>query len=208
MESNRVSQPPLDTRWQLTEPHFDEEATLLSARPVVPLREVEAKSRTRKKLIYGLTMTLAMIAGALGASVFYKHRNQAQPGAFVQTDALPPAGSSLGPTAGAGGMVTSQQDREPAASTTAEETQRSAPNTQAIHSEARSAVAEQSRSRDEVRTGESRERQALRTARREQQLRRVEDRDRALRREARDSRSGARDVLRIREIFEGSPRPE
>ena len=36
-----------------TEPHFDDERTLLSARPVVPLEKIEAKARHRRQWFLG-----------------------------------------------------------------------------------------------------------------------------------------------------------
>jgi len=57
---------------KLSEPHFDDERTLLSARPVVPLDRVKSESR-RKTLLLTATITVAVVLGTLGARfVYYK----------------------------------------------------------------------------------------------------------------------------------------
>jgi len=51
-----------------SEPHFDEERTLLSARPVVPLRELNAKAGSRGWLLLTGGIAFAILLGA-GAAV-------------------------------------------------------------------------------------------------------------------------------------------
>ena len=59
------------------EPHFDDERTLLSARPVVPLEKINAKSRHRKQWFLGGAFVIAMMLGAASALVasYLKLRN-------------------------------------------------------------------------------------------------------------------------------------
>jgi len=63
-----------------TEPHFDDERTLLSARPVVPLEKIEAKARHRRQWFLGGAFALAMMLGAASALVasYFKLRNTPQ----------------------------------------------------------------------------------------------------------------------------------
>ena len=75
MESN-ITEPEHFSNDALTEPHFDEEATMLSARPVVPLEEIRAETNSRRRLAFGLSILVALVIGALGATLIYKHRQQ------------------------------------------------------------------------------------------------------------------------------------
>lgn len=54
----------------LTEPHFDDERTLLSAKPVVPLEAVAANSRQRLWLLTA-TITVAVALGTASAAFLY-----------------------------------------------------------------------------------------------------------------------------------------
>ncbi len=47
----------------LTLPHFDDEATVQSARPVVPLHEVRRASRSKNKMLLGAALCLAALVG-------------------------------------------------------------------------------------------------------------------------------------------------
>ena len=62
------------------EPHFDDERTLLSARPVVPLEKIEAKARHRRQWFLGGAFAIAMMLGAASALVasYLKLRNAPQ----------------------------------------------------------------------------------------------------------------------------------
>lgn len=51
----------------MSEPHFNDEATLLSARPVVPLKDVKAKARSKRRLFFGLTIMISLLFGACTA---------------------------------------------------------------------------------------------------------------------------------------------
>lgn len=59
------------------EPNFDDELTLLSARPVVPLAKIDAKVRHRRHWLLGGAFALAMMLGAASALVasYLKLRN-------------------------------------------------------------------------------------------------------------------------------------
>ena len=60
-----------------TQPHFDDEWTLLSARPVVPLEKIEAKERHRRRWFLSGAFALAMMLGAASALLasYLKLRN-------------------------------------------------------------------------------------------------------------------------------------
>ena len=78
MESNNINQEYFEAAAPLGEPHFDEEATVLSARPVVPLQEIKAEEQSRKRLIVGLAMACSLTMGALAATLIYKQRGEGQ----------------------------------------------------------------------------------------------------------------------------------
>jgi hypothetical protein len=61
-------------------PHFDDEQTLLSARPVVPLEKIEARARHRRQWFLGGAFAIAMMLGAASALVasYLKLRNVPQ----------------------------------------------------------------------------------------------------------------------------------
>src|SRR6185295_18479585 len=91
---------------QLSEPHFEEEATVLSARPVVPLGDLPSEQRSGKGLAFSLVIVIAIIVGALGATLFYQRSSETQESAIEDKSATTPerAGSE-GPQAGVGGAI-------------------------------------------------------------------------------------------------------
>lgn len=208
MEKNYSStdhSPVLDQ--DLSLPHFDEDATLLSARPVVPLHEVKSETRSMRRVIFGLTILAAILLGAISATLLLM-QNGHSPESVAETEVSEPAVSSSG---AAGGSTvkpaesTVQLVREPVAEPPANE----APGDRDVTTKRRSAAilrntvkpakaGSPNRERDQDFENDDRElrRSERRNARQE---------ERRQRRDRREQRGD--DVLRIREIFEGSPRP-
>jgi len=202
MESNTITEGYFEDAESLGEPHFDEEATLLSARPVVPLQEIEAGERSRKRLIVGFAMACSLMMGALAATLIYKQRGQAQsaaistavPGAagIAVDDPVTPAATEV--EGGTGGVL-------PQVSAPTVE-KKSAPSS-SIGVASTAAESQQKKNLPD----ELDERDLSREER-------IEDRRfrRRLARQARrDSlgrpRRSSDDLLRIRDIFEGPRRP-
>jgi hypothetical protein len=52
-----------------SQPHFDDEETVLTARPVVPLEKIDAKLRRRRHWFLGGAFAIAMMLGAASALV-------------------------------------------------------------------------------------------------------------------------------------------
>lgn len=77
----------------LATPHFDEEATLLAARPVVPLEQVTATPapRQKKSLLLPIVIVAAALAGAAGAMAFDYFRNHRQANAATTPTSAQPA---------------------------------------------------------------------------------------------------------------------
>ena len=65
-----------------SQPHFDDERTLLTARPVVPLKKLEAKARHRRQWVLGGAFAVAMMLGAASALVVASYL---KPRAVAQT---------------------------------------------------------------------------------------------------------------------------
>ena len=67
----------VDTATPVSPPHFDDELTVLTARPVVPLEEINAKVRHRRRWFLGGAFAIAMLLGAASALVssYFKLRN-------------------------------------------------------------------------------------------------------------------------------------
>src|SRR5687768_544899 len=103
MDKNYSStdQPPVFDP-DLSLPHFDEDATLLSARPVVPLHEVMIETRSRRRVIFGLTILAAILLGAISATLLLMESGQ-NPESVAETEVSEPVVSS-----GAAGGSTSE----------------------------------------------------------------------------------------------------
>ena len=67
-------------------PKFDDERTLLSARPVVPLNEIESKVRRRRNWFLGGAFAVAMMLGAASALVAFYLRLRTAPTAAVANE--------------------------------------------------------------------------------------------------------------------------
>lgn len=192
------------------EPHFDEEATLLSARPVVPLTEVKSKEHRQRFALLAVTLTLAVLVGALGATWFYSNRDETRIKTATLIDAevgiaadvaLPQDEIDLIPNA-----VASEISPEAVAEFEAQPAENSAKT-------GRKTPTKPSREREVKRTEQGAS-QAVVTpeptpipvapneARWEERRERRE-----ARRQRRAARQSGRDLFRIHEIFEGSPRP-
>lgn len=205
MEANITEQQHSEDDLQLAEPHFDREATVLSARPVVPLDEVKARAISGKRLAFGLAVVVSLMVGALGAILIYKQLNQKPATAIVE---MAVAGSGA-----------STQDPAVAAPSTGEATEddvaeAEVPDTGVVAEDQKPKAQPQLTRKVESARG-PRPKQSisqvdekeLRRADRidARRLRRKEERE--ARREARSKSKSPDDLLRIREIFEGSRRP-
>jgi len=192
----------------LSLPHFDEDATLLSARPVVPLHEVKAETRSRRRVVFGLTILAAILVGAISATLLLMQSGQNSQSA-AEAGVSQPTVSSSGV---AGGSTTEPADaRVPVAREPVEEPQtREVPSARDFSTRNRPTAAISRRSVKPTRAGSPEQESDEDFENDEIELRRAERRDarREAKRQLRHRRERVGDdVLRIREIFEGSPRP-
>ena len=192
MESNISNQQYFNGAAPLTEPHFDEEATLLSARPVVPLQKIKSKERSRQRLVFGAAIVSALMVGALGATLIYKQRGQEPPTALVST-AVP----------GAAGIAVDEAVSSPSIA----EAGTGTVDEKAVPWVSRSPAAP---------VVETKRKRSMRQQLDQGELRRADRIDlhgfrsrseREAQRESGRKRKSSDDLLRIREIFEGPSRP-
>jgi cytoskeletal protein RodZ len=208
MESNIIDQQAFSADLELAEPHFDEESTLLSARPVVPLRAIEAQARSSRTLVFGLAIAVALMAGALVATIIYKQRGQNPAPTLVE--AAVPVSEPTSPQTSTSSEAAAVTPAPVEAKTAIPENEAdiTTPKTRASESAKKpaplisksSASARNSTAADEARKARKELRRAERA---DAQLER--DARHQARRETRARRANG--VTRIREIFEGSSRP-
>jgi hypothetical protein len=202
MESNIEHQEYFDNGSPLDEPHFDEEATLLLARPVVPLQEIKADERSRKRLVIGVAMICSLGLGALAATLIYKQREE-EPSIVVVSKAAP----------GAAGIAFDEpvaaitQRVEGAATGIAPETDTQTPMpTKPLPSPSRRAALVETKRKTPM-PPQIEERELTWDERfGERRRRRISERQ-TLREARRRQRRSSDDLIRIREIFEGPSRP-
>jgi hypothetical protein len=190
----------------LAEPHFDDEATLLSARRVVPLDEVSSDGMHTtwhfgRGWIFAATIAGALLLGAFVGAAYYSYVNRESAQQFVDLESV---------AAGVEGIATAPAvDNEPSASANASEFGNATPadSTAATRAEEQTAEPQPAVSvesskpvarRVDVLTFPS-SREERKAARRQ-----AKERKRELERESRKSRN---DLTRIREIFEGPQKP-
>jgi hypothetical protein len=71
-----VTNEPLGSPETLSQPHFDDEATLLAAQPVVPLAAVRSQATAKRSMLLGAGIVIAVLVGALCASLLYSNQNE------------------------------------------------------------------------------------------------------------------------------------
>ena len=198
----------------LSLPHFDEEATLQSARPVVPLHEVKAQGRSRRRWLLGGALALAATLGGVTASLIYSPGSQPEEASVVDTNAdstpaagdfVSPSGEASGSSVNPGEAATSIPDPE-RVEATSERTQTRFKSLLVLESTPQNTVRKESDGAVSLGVDQDREDEILAD---EMELRREQRREaRRLRRERRvNERNSNEGLTRIREIFEGSPRP-
>ena len=202
----------------LDEPHFDEEATI-AARPVVPLGEVKTENRSKAGFAVALAICGGLLIGLLTATLIYQYLGAGQAPTVETTPVAGQTANQLPSAAGGAAVdvedsaVTSVEEDTPV-ETAIEKRERLPENEESnpVESQGRSP---QVASRRPVVVRESRppieeeNEEAARDIRAERQEERRERRRamRQARRQQRQSGQTADDLTRIREIFEGAPKP-
>lgn len=86
MESNFADQQSWRAASGLSQPHFDEEATLLSARPVVPISRLSARPGFSRKWLSGFALVGMFFIGIAATSLYYSRFTTAELQASPQPD--------------------------------------------------------------------------------------------------------------------------
>ena len=203
MESNITNGQYFDGASPLGQPHFDEEATLLSARPVVPLRNIKAKERSAKRLVFGLAMAGSLMVGALGATLIYKQRGQGESPAIVNRAVPAAAGIAVEEPVSAPSIAVEVGSATGTLSEfdAAKVDKKSAP---LVSRSTASTVVETKRKKAVLRVDQRKLRRAERINARRFSLKSEREAQREFGSHQRKSSDG---LLRIREIFEGPSKP-
>jgi type IV secretory pathway VirB10-like protein len=189
------------------EPHFDDERTLLSARPVVPLEKIEAKVRHRRRWFLGGAFAIAMLLGAASALVasYLKLRNV--PETATELSVVPdvvPAPVEVAEGAPVETPVVESENLETSETPPATPKKEAAPRRRTVVAQD---TAEPVKDRDERGISEEDELERIRDAVLYDQWQERRAR-RTLRRERRRAeRYNHRDLSNLNEIFEGRRRP-
>ena len=168
-------------------PYFDDERTVLTARPVIPLQQIDTKVKHRRRWFLGGAFVAAMLLGAASAllSAYLKIRNAPDPEIQTQTLSL----SSMFPeTPELPTVQVVPQRPKPRPIQNTEKTDRVVISPRLSEDEALRRI------RDAVLVDEWQERRQRRVERREERRER-----------RREGRSG-RDLSHLDEIFEGPRR--
>jgi type IV secretory pathway VirB10-like protein len=176
----------------LEQPHFEDELTVATARPVVPLERIDTKIKHRRRWFLGGAFAVAMLLGAASAviSAYFKLRNVPDP-EIQSLSVLSVSDSPIAPveTVPEKTIVKTQKPNRPQLTTrnTDKTDYTQLPEDEALR-----------RIRDAVLVDEWQEHRARRVGR-------VERREE--RREKRRAQHQDRDLSNIDEIFEGARHP-
>jgi hypothetical protein len=204
-----IANAETSTELPLAEPHFDDEATLLSARRVVPLDEVppygsQARSRFARWWMFAATVVGALLLGAVASASYYSYLNRTSAQSFVDPENI------------AGGIEGITTEQHPASTDVPEVNNTTSPDSNPeVTANEGPAPAPPATSANEGKKPTARRVDVLTSpsaaaemqAREERQARKeARKRIRELERESRDRKS-RNDLTRIQEIFEGPQKP-
>jgi hypothetical protein len=191
-----------------SEPHFEDEATLLSARPVVPIRELTSKAGFSRRWVFGLAVAGALLLG-VSATAFYYTRFPTMDGLSVVSIETVSADAQ-----GVASELPSLNEL-PEATGTIESTDFFADSNKSAKLKTAASSRQHNLSRDRLKKPAHRRQSPVIDQRVDYENETSEQRREARRdaqerkREIREGRAERRsdEVLRIREIFEGPARP-
>jgi len=214
MKSNITNQQLRSPDSQLAEPHFDDEATLLSAQPVVPFRKLLVKPGFSRPWVFGLALAGALLLGVSASALYYSRfritaRQPVSNGATVSSGVQALASDTVVPDESP--IEVTEATEETAAESSSIESDTSArmktqgPSRTTRPLNSSNTVSKKPTHRGATVVDESSEREYESREERRAARREAKERKRA-NRERRAGRSSD-ELLRIRDIFEGPPRP-
>jgi hypothetical protein len=213
MESNITNEQFRSSYSSPSEPHFDDEATVLSARPVVPIGELTSKAGFSRPWVFGLAIVAALLLG-VSATAFYYSRFSAIDGQSVVSietvssdvqgvASEPPNVNELPEATGtteSDNSVTDSNKSVKAKTQTVSRPSITRPLNSSKDRVKKRAPRRETQVVDQLVDYENETREQRREARRDAQERKREIRERRVERRSDEA-------LRIREIFEGPARP-
>lgn len=211
----QVFENPMKAFTAAPEPHFDDERTILSARPVVPLKDIR-RVRHRKYWLLGGAFAIAIMLGAASAMlpIYLKQESVDKPAAVVSRLESPQPEGKASEAEMPGAMdVEEASESYPSAveNTDAQSTRRVAAEKQSPLAERRRmAVKGDSGANQPIGRPELSEDDELQRIREEVLTDRWQERRlrRAVRRDRLRSNRDGRDLSHVDEIFEGLSRPQ
>ena len=188
-------------------PHFDDEVTIQSARPVVPLHEVERASRTKNRLLLGGALCIAAVVGFFAASFVSQPRPVQDSTTAITNETL--SADFVAPSSEAGGATVNANEAialDSEAKTTGSDLPIESEGPSVHQPQPRNTRSER-KVEKEISARQVNESDDQNVAI-DEEFRRERREARRLRRERRvNERRAGDETTRIREIFEGSPRP-
>ena len=207
MESNITDQQFWSPESPLAQPHFDDEATLLSARPVVPIEKLSVKPGSSRPLVLGFALAGAVFLGVTATAFYFSQFRTTgrQPESSLETlsaGARGVASKAVAPTDESQAGSSSVDSIMPAKvkAQVPDSLQTRPLNSSNVVSK-KAVVRHVTVAPEQSFESEYETREERRAAKREAKEQRRANRER---REGKHSD----EVLRIRDIFEGPPRPE
>lgn len=200
-----ISEPKLSNAVaRLPQPHFDEEATVLSARPVVPLEMITASSRLTRPWFYGGTLAVALLLGVLVTAIYYSRLSIRKDFWLVADTEKISSGVEAGASENRVDKAAPASETGVASNTPAKPSGEAPSTIEALAPSSEISTSTRAR-RVDVLTYKSGSSDG-RAIREERKAARIEEQERKRQqRERGDNSSG--DLTRIREIFEGPRKP-
>ena len=194
--------PTVDTPTPAEQPHFDDAGAVLSAQPVVPLEQIDATLKNRRRWFLAAAFAIAMVLGAGSALVasYLKLRNTTVTAEVSEEEELPVEPEPVAIAEPVPAELSAAEDIQapevfaaPAREPKRRPVRRSNTDVTRVHTDSSDDEDEQlERIRDAVLYDEWQERRARRATRRER---------------PRSQRYNHRDLSNLDEIFEGRRRP-
>lgn len=188
----------------LSEPHFDDEATLLSARRVVPFHKLTDKTNSKRNLVFAIALAAALMLGIVGGVIYARlERTSASPAQTTEVAVQPLPQDDSGSSSEENGELAGAPE-ESQALAVAERNQKTVDKPRNSSNIAKKPVVliPTPAKRPQMEPDEWDDSWS------ERAIRRAERRAaRRARREAARETQRSDDLFRIQEIFEGSSRP-
>src|SRR5688572_21778520 len=96
MESTNTNQQFWSPESPVAQPHFDDEATLLSARPVVPIEKIAVKTGFPPPWVLGFALAGALVLGVAATAIYFSQFRTTGPQPVSSVDTLSSGAEGVG----------------------------------------------------------------------------------------------------------------